>query len=282
MPVFEPRGRLWKEPDEGGKYHIANVSPGSFNKAGDWLRSPWERLPERYKSQRIGFHFHILASLKRVPRVHGYLCAVVEYAGLPPCGREDLLPRREVHIDPKLGDGDLTDDNIDRPVLVSVREFPYEPQKVGVRILPSVIRLQLLDHCYCPWVRTRQAIRAELSPGLRGITVDRKGSAVARRPTVRDDELPSQIVEAGAEILDAVSKYCGQPRRRRCHDFKEVPAFIVVILKVESAEIRLFEPIPALSIERTEMFLGPIELKSDAFKRVTHAPRALEHRRETE
>src|SRR5262249_40875003 len=114
------------------------------------------------------------------------------------------------------------------------------------------------------------AIRAELSSGLWGIPVDREVGRVARSDPILSHEFPRQIIEAGPQILETVSKHCRQMRLRGFDNSDSVDSFVSIILKHKSAEVSLLQPVSSFVIESAEVFLGPIEFHPSRVKRVTH------------
>jgi hypothetical protein len=103
-------------------------------------------------------------------------------------------------------------------VLVEVREFMQNPERVRRRFLPSVVRLQALDDCLLVRAQRVDLPESAASAGAqesRSVLEDREFNAAwwETRLKFALRELPGQVVEGGAEVVKEVADDDREPQR---------------------------------------------------------------------
>lgn len=161
---------------------------------------------------------------------------------------------------------------IQRAMFVLVVELVEEPQE-ALTDVPFVVRLQFLDPGDRRILHSGGNARDRISILVLG-GEDWEGGVAVRGRLVRDDQLAGEMVEAGPDVVHAITEDRGQADRGRLGDDEKDIAEITLIAKVESAELAVqvgntFFP------KSVDVLLCPSELESGSVKRVGHAGDSL-------
>lgn len=181
------------------------------------LDSGWPSLPKRYAVAELSCHIH-LRVVSGVPTgAHRDYCAVLKRANITG------LDSSELHIPDGLkADLRVREDaggEVQRIVLVPVRQTVGEKQVVTVAKVPSLVRLRLLDKCEIVGMN----LLGELLPDVAGAFVRFRGVGVVCEDgvggpggplSVGDSELVDGMVEGGTHVVDGVSDDGAPPERR--------------------------------------------------------------------
>jgi hypothetical protein len=100
---------------------------------------------------------------------------------------------------------------VEDAVLVDVAESVQDPQRIGLRIARSVVRLRLLDECLFCWRDAPGLVEAATSCRLAarepvvsaGVPEDGE-LGFARRGAVEARELPSEMIQARAKGVETI------------------------------------------------------------------------------
>jgi len=153
------------------------------------------------------------------------------------------------------------------PVLVRIGEIAQDGKRVTVVTIPSVVRLVTLDKSQSAWIDSWRNLHQA------GSTLLGRGRLVNRelRPrmldggdeTIRDHELPGQVVKDTSEVVDEVSDDQGEIARWLFGNDPILPSVQVrVVLEHNLARIgvQVFGDPP---VEVGKVFFGPTQLRSD-------------------
>jgi hypothetical protein len=199
----------------------------------------WRSLFERYVEGDAEIHIHIRSRVSIFPDIFeaANLCATFKWPRgvlLDDSERKFWLGDAR-HESPNIVEGGAKESEMKVAMLVDVPEFVENGKRLFGRILPAVKRLQLLDDCAKVWPDSPEATRylfprpfgppispGDASPGgvlsTRVSGVDGEadvpplaprltspGDRVRRGVPVGDGELPNEVIERGAEIVDDIS-----------------------------------------------------------------------------
>src|SRR5262249_60309817 len=92
----------------------------------------------------------------------------------------------------------------------------------------------------------------------------------AGRSSLCRGKLPHQVIKACSQILNAVTKHCGQVGGRSSDNLQAIDAIGLVVLRRKSAEVRFLGPVAPFVIESCEMFLGPTKFQLRGGKWMSH------------
>jgi len=171
-------------------------------------------IPERYVSGEVALHLHIgVRPSDSVSQVK-YGCAVFERASSVEA-KDRLMRPRDIagsDIEPNGALLKRGERRMDKAVLVGVREQGEDPERPELRLVPSVVRLVLLDDLPC------MAIQRDSAQGALSLPSRHLDSTKELVP-VREDgvevvpsrslpgskhELPNEVIERGAEVVGDV------------------------------------------------------------------------------
>ena len=199
----------------------------------------WRSLFERYVEGDAEVHVHIHTNVSMLPDVldASNLCATFKWPQgvLLNDSEHKFWCGGTRHDSPNVVECDEEEAEVKVAMLVDVPEFIENRKRLLGRILPTVKRLQLLDDCAKVWPDSPEATRflvrppagRPISPGdasPRGVSLTPvkgvdgeadlpplaprstpRGDRVRRSVPVGDGELPDEVIERGAEIMDDIS-----------------------------------------------------------------------------
>jgi hypothetical protein len=260
----------------------------------------WRSLLERYAVGYVGFHVHLQnrASVRPDLLNAPYLCATFEWPRTIRLNKSERDFWREAQgfnasdtVEPDQERGE-----VEVAMLVDVPEFVKNRKRVPVRFLPTVERLQALELCTQSWSDTPEAIRWLPTPGdaptggvsLAGVeAVDREsdlsppvvqvgplaGNDGGRHVSIGESELPNEMIQRGAEVVNHVPDD-GPPFLARRLDkgftVDDYLASLRVVLGVNSVQIMLLdERLDALT-EELQVYIRPLDLPLASIQRVAH------------
>jgi hypothetical protein len=172
----------------------------------------WEAVAEAYAQQRIVVHVQFCIGHLGTPNITGHFCAVFDRARF----------KRRAHItneQERFGGEDASrwqnQLEIGQAMLVNVGKLVNHPQGVRCEIFPSLVRLQLLDDCLRSWVDAPDFVttfpffhRPVPKDGKRQPPSAAIGDGT--NVQIRDREFVDEIVQSGADIVDAIANDEGE------------------------------------------------------------------------
>lgn len=204
---------------------------------------------EQYLSGDVWFE--VLFGFRASGHFHTY-CAILEFLDAPTTPREGR--------NAKSGG-----DRGEQAVLVSVPQEVENPQGVILRSVPSVIRLNGLNGSNSVGQNTLGQALEVVVAGLTGIDEDGEGGLLIRLVGLQERQLPSNVIQGGAEVVDNVANYNRQAlgwRRLR----RELVDIVIDVLTIEVTD-------RSIGVVLDEAFGFPLE-----FFKVSTRPLNLEPR----
>ncbi len=99
--------------------------------------------------------------------------------------------------------------DVQRPMLVFIREVSQQPERVKFRPVHSVIWLQRLDSQLSTRVNPVHLFASPTPKSIR-ITEDRKLRSPVRLAPVSEHQLPREMIQSGTEIMEAIADHSRQ------------------------------------------------------------------------
>lgn len=168
--------------------------------------APYSTLAERYLDGCDALHVHLGFQTLGVlgdDSIAVHVCAVVQHAPSPADLDLDLGGSR-LDSDLRLLSPDApSQDWVKEAVLVDVREVDKDGERSADLDLRTVVRLQLLDDC--SMVATHASEHRVEAARRRSFRVDRELVALPGLATIQQDELPDEIVEGRAQVVDELA-----------------------------------------------------------------------------
>jgi hypothetical protein len=285
--IWERLRKLGIEFSEDSQHRIAEGFESLYHP------SPigWRPLLKRYVELDLCFHVHLGG--RRVERANqlgpAKLCATFEWPrqvllkdSVLKCGEAVNIvePEREA------GEGYMA-------VLVGVPQFLQDSERFSGRVLPAVKRLQPLDVCAQSWPDSPEAIRWLPSPrdaspggvsptGVEGVDGEANfspwasgGDGVGRSVSVGEGELPDQMIERGAEVVDHFSDD-GPPQFRRWlpegFTVEDYLACLQVTLGINCVSITIDERLNQF-VQGAQVHIRPVNLGPTSVQGVGHGTR---------
>lgn len=276
MPSNMELRRLVKEWLKSGDDNIPDELKGVLDDIANRTVVRHGRFVERYERASLKLHLHFGVAQDGE---HSDFCAIVHRTGslrmVEQLEGHDRMPGGVS----KGGLGVCTSqsDEAQSAVFINVVEMVENP--VGVpfgRAIRSVVRLQPLDEC-CRLLGNpahnprRSPFILFVLPENRFVLEDgeirsRRGSAV-----VEKDELPSEVIQAGPEVVEAVPHEDAKAQGGRLPDVKAVDVARAFSIALIDDLVRIAVHVGlVLPVERVEVFLCPDDFKSDPVERMGH------------
>lgn len=233
--------------NQRGQYLVDNIPLEALKGAGDGAapQSLGSALGESYIEGRCEIHVHFRAGTVE-GRILGDWCAAVK----PSEKALDFFRADSVGHEERQRRDIVECGRVGQSVLFHVREFIKLPEGIAVERLPSAVRLQSLDGCLRSWADApNHIIEFPQRPGvgaLGGVFIKDREPRIAlgfarQRPfRTRQSELESEVVEGGAEVVDAVSGDEAEARRRRLDDFSPNDLLASLGIKFGPESMRAF------------------------------------------
>ena len=195
-----------EEPAEGFDNLSADVPFDGLQGHGGWLARELRLLPERYASRDIELHVHFRGGFASGRGIRRNFCAVFRRTDM------NTEVRRE-----RWGIGEVGSANasvkrgVGEAMLVQIRKPVELPEgRTRILLLPSEVRLQLLDDCLRVWVDAPNHLSAftglegpRPEDGKRQILSPVFGQGV--NPGVGDGKFVDEGVEGGMEVVEAIT-----------------------------------------------------------------------------
>ena len=183
---------------------VDDVSVEALKCAGDRFAQESDRgtLAEAYVEGRCEIHAHFRAGTVE-GRIFGDWCAAIEKAEKA----LDLVNTDAVGFEERQSGEVVQGGGMRKPMLFYDLKLIKLPEGVAVEPVPSLVRLQPLDLCLREWINAPEHVVQFarillLKDGKRGTALNVGGE---RSFGVRQSKLEGEIVEGGAEVVDAVS-----------------------------------------------------------------------------
>lgn len=271
---------LNQERLEAGDDNVPNRVQKLLEGIGDDLALATLPLPELYLQGKLKFHLQYVSQRVSVADYRGMrqFCATVE--GLGPLQVHDDAFVRE-NSSPELirrrGNKsiEVCTDEQDRSVLVDVSEVVEDRQRVIFRPIRSVVRLRGLDDCECS--RVYSSHNADV-PGvplrIEAAVEDRERRFVTGRVSCCQNELPGEMIESGAEILDTITHDKGEVGRDCLYGVDDEGAFhepLVIKILIFPDRVRVALDVPSRqTLEFFQVHPCSSDLCLDSSKSGTH------------
>ena len=162
-------------------------------------------------------------------------------------------------------------------MLINVVEIVENPERVLFgRAICFVVRLQPLDECRRllgnPACNPRRSLLTLfVRPEIRFGFEDGKVRLGGRRAAVGKNELPSEVVQAGPEVMETISHKDAKTQGRRLPDVKAVDMARTFFIALMDDLVRLIVHVsPVLPIERVEVFFCPDDFESGSIEWMSH------------
>ncbi len=270
-----------EEPNELRHDEIGDVVEDTFENVEYQKPCRWPTVAERWKEREVGVHYYVQGRYVGEDESR-YYCAVFERAEVGfvaevNSGDRVFSAERETVVH-------CTDEG-ENPVPVKAGEFVEDSERVPPYVVPAVVRLQTLDKCLCPRRHVRNSDKPASTGRLAGppvpLEVDggvgRDGeSGTGRRLPIliplgkpAYSELPNEVVEGGAHVLQTVPDNKAPNSRRVLDDMNRVDKLSSVRLSIAGNSVRLTVPEGLdFVLEDRQVLVCPRELEPNPFKLV--------------
>jgi hypothetical protein len=198
--------------------HVINQAREKYER--QLILDDWQTVAEAYGKQRAEVHVHFAVGYAGDRFVAGNYCAAFHRTRCPL--NLDAAENSEACViyDSARRKHQL---EVGQAVLVYVGKTVNNPERVACTPIPSTVRLQHLDSCLRSWNRAPDFAFALTSKGP-FVDADRKRRVVSdfigeRLSLVGSDgEFIGEVVESGADVVDAIAKHEGEASRRLLKD----------------------------------------------------------------
>jgi len=196
---------------------------------GDRLQRTSLTLAEGYAREDLARHIRVSLKRRGTDSDASQICASFKASHpgrLGTMAREGTAASRG-QADPDAMLGEAFRDEDGQSVFVHVGQLPEDPQRVGGRVLNSVVRLRLFNECECAQVDATGDPKVPLSRLTvlfqKAILKEWKGGSAAGSVSLGDDQLVREMVESTSEVLHTVSDQQREARTDR-YDLFDVQA----------------------------------------------------------
>lgn len=257
-----------EEATEPWKDFILDVAQRAADKVGGshaLLPRPRRWFIETYREANNGIE--LVLDVRIGEREPTYFVAVIVGTGVE-CGWSDLAEPTEAP----------DADNGDKQLMMLVADVePMEDGKFVVRWLRSLVRLHLIED-FPQFLRDAGVdLGTGVAPaiGCGRHFEDREGRGIAGRPALGDDELPGEMVERDAEVVNGVADDRAQDGRHGGYvvEPKDVLRSLLIALSDNGLSTRCLDR-PDVSLKVVQMGFRPVDLDGNAIERTRHEARA--------
>lgn len=168
-----------------------------------------------------------------------------------------------------------SDNNRQKPVLVHNVKVMDDPEGVHFSLVPSMVRLQPLDHCggrFAGSLYLSKAVGSKFLPVREDRKLDFGLDPSGVGVSVRLDQLPREMVKAGAEMVDGLASDNCEPsngfRVSRIPDLIFDPSGIRVVIFRHFIEVS--EERPDHRVKALDVLVGPVNLDLATFEWMRH------------
>jgi hypothetical protein len=251
--------------NERRKNFVDDVSVEAL-KSGDnrFAHEPiWNPLTEAYVEGRCEVHVHFRAGTVE-GRIFGDWCAAIKIAE----SDLDFVDADAVGFKKRQSGKVVQGNDVRKPVLVYGLKPIKLPQGITTEPVPSLVRLQSLDHCLGEWVDAPSHVVEFLQRVgiVDGVFVENREPGIVgdlarqRSFRLRKSKLESEVVEGGAEVVDAVPGDEAQAGGRRLDDLCPNDLLAALGIEFRPKSVRaFFSPGSPFRFEALQMVERPIE-----------------------
>lgn len=235
---------------------------------GGYDLSPLSPMAERYIVGRSWFEIHVYGA-RGDDHMYGIVIVNIQDLSSRDVGqRTDVPPRAD-------RGGDM---------LLNLPKLVQNPERVGIRIIPSMIRLKVFDNWPSVIGKVGHEPRGVVQELLFG-EVNREGGS-ARGESRRESgygmgKLVSKVVERGPQTVDSIASDESEPLRDLLKlDVHMIDTLLKIRLSRDGVGLEIL-PGCELGIEGVQMYLRPLQLEPDPVE-VCHAVYSEYERRQAE
>lgn len=224
------------------------------------------RILERYKEFGLELHAHFFR-VDNIGHVDDNICAISQYVRHGQLAN-DFAIRHQRDFLTRTANGR----QCQRSVFIDVHELVQHPEgmKLGVR-LPGLVRLQTLNDRFRLNGYATESIFLDLTDEPCWRQADWKHVFFDRSPIVNENQLPHDMIERGAEVVQTLANDDAQTEfggwEADCEAKMMMDAYVNVSLRNNTAFVKTFGN---LGPYRCEMFLSPDEFLPHTVERMIH------------